>query len=545
MTDNHSRHESRDRPRGAALRLADPAPGGIFAVMGETRVDLRRLLQDLRDAYTGPLEETMLTEIVANALDSGAGDVSIAADSVARTLTVIDDGKGMGRSALARYHDLAVTSKRRGLGIGFAGVGIKLGLLISEEVVTETKTARARMSLATSWRLASRTRAPWRWVEPHALLDGSGTAVRLYLENALSRLLEPGFIEGSLLRNFRPLLDPAFDDILASQYPDGVRFRVNGRLLARTVPDPDQVLLQVRVGRQRKASGVGFLLRDSGLAEEERGIAVSTLGKVIRTGWDWLGVSPSRPADVGGLIEVPPLAESLTLNKADFVRAGPRGAVFLAYRKAIQEAVSTQLEAWGEGPETSGPRRPRPRSLERDLQSVLAGLSEEYPLLATLVERRRGGQRRLPLGGEPSPRGMVPGAGVGLEPAGEEEDGSDREKKGTQPERGSRETKLPDPAIPGGGARKIPGRYGLRIRFESRTDDASLGRLVESTVWVNDAHPAYRRAVASRSEGYHLALTVAMALASLAVEPVQVQGFVANFLARWGDVGRNGASRAR
>jgi signal transduction histidine kinase len=87
--------------------------------MGETRVDLLRLLEDLRDAYTGPLEETIFTEIVANALDSGAGDVSIAADSVARTLTVIDDGKGMGRKALSRYHDLAVTSKRRGRSIGF------------------------------------------------------------------------------------------------------------------------------------------------------------------------------------------------------------------------------------------------------------------------------------------------------------------------------------------------------------------------------------------------------------------------------------------
>ena len=37
--------------------------------MGETRVDLQHLLEDLRDAYTGPLEETILTEVVANALD--------------------------------------------------------------------------------------------------------------------------------------------------------------------------------------------------------------------------------------------------------------------------------------------------------------------------------------------------------------------------------------------------------------------------------------------------------------------------------------------
>lgn len=40
--------------------------------MGETRVDLQHLLEDLRDAYPGALEETILTEVVANSLDSGA-----------------------------------------------------------------------------------------------------------------------------------------------------------------------------------------------------------------------------------------------------------------------------------------------------------------------------------------------------------------------------------------------------------------------------------------------------------------------------------------
>jgi hypothetical protein len=37
--------------------------------MGETRVDLLHLFGDLRDAYPGSLEETVLTEIVANSLD--------------------------------------------------------------------------------------------------------------------------------------------------------------------------------------------------------------------------------------------------------------------------------------------------------------------------------------------------------------------------------------------------------------------------------------------------------------------------------------------
>ena len=77
--------------------------------------------------------------------------------------------------------------------------------------------------------------------------------------------------------------------------------------------------------------------------------------------------------------------------------------------------------------------------------------------------------------------------------------------------------------------------FGLTIGFEDRPHDPELGRLEESTVWVNTAHPAYRRAVASRSEGYHLALSVAMSLAPLAVESSDEVAFVSAFLSRWGE----------
>jgi hypothetical protein len=62
-----------------------------------------------------------------------------------------------------------------------------------------------------------------------------------------------------------------------------------------------------------------------------------------------------------------------------------------------------------------------------------------------------------------------------------------------------------------------------------------MARLVDSTVWINEAHPAYQRALASRSVGYHTALAVALALASLAVEPVDEHAFITQFLAHWGD----------
>lgn len=107
--------------------------------MGQTRVDLLHLLEDLRDAYPGSLEETIVTETVANSLDSGARTIAFTADAESATLTIVDDGGGMTRAQLRRYHDLAATSKRRGKGIGFAGVGIKLALLACDDVVTESR----------------------------------------------------------------------------------------------------------------------------------------------------------------------------------------------------------------------------------------------------------------------------------------------------------------------------------------------------------------------------------------------------------------------
>src|SRR5437016_12574551 len=197
--------------------------------MGETRVDLLHLLEDLRDAYPGSVEETILTEIVANSLDSHASRVSLQTDPAQSLLTVVDDGAGMRRRELARYHDIAASAKSRGEGIGFAGVGIKLGLLVCEEVLTETR--RASSHVASRWNRASRHKAPWKWVPAPGLIAERGTAVRLKLRNPLSPLLDAGFLEGTLRRHFQPLLDPTFDEFLSAHYPKGVSIDVNGRRL--------------------------------------------------------------------------------------------------------------------------------------------------------------------------------------------------------------------------------------------------------------------------------------------------------------------------
>jgi hypothetical protein len=493
--------------------------------MGQTRVDLLHLLEDLRDAYPGSLEETILTEIVANSLDSGARRISIRADPAEAVLVVVDDGGGMARRELARYHDIAASAKQRGEGIGFAGVGIKLGLLVSEEVLTETR--RGAKHAATRWRLASRHKAPWRWVDPPGFVEGRGTGVCLKLRNPLSPLLDSGFVEATVRRHFEPLLDPAFVDVLSPYYPQGVALLVAGRplhTLSEGLP-AGRTPVVLRLPRKRRPAAFGYLERsEAALDERRQGIAVSTRGKVIRRGWDWLGLTPLAADHVTGLIEAPELAGALTLNKSDFLRAGPQGLAYLGYRKAIQQVVAAQLAEWGEGREAEERAQRRiARPIERDLENVLVGLAADFPALSALVERHAGGQRRLPSGGAPRPVSVSPPLSASAE---------DTHQR-TEPA-------APRPTTqammnPGARGRARPTRYGLTIKFEERPDSDDLGRLIETTVWVNTTHPAYRRAVGSRAEGYHTALAVAMALAPLAADAGGAQEFLTRFLTRWGE----------
>ncbi|MBI4521263.1 MAG: ATP-binding protein [Gemmatimonadetes bacterium] len=538
--------------------------------MGETRVDLQHLLEDLRDAYTGALEETILTEVVANALDSGATRVRLLTNPADATLTIVDDGRGMQRRELARYHDVAASTKRRGEGIGFAGVGIKLGLLVSREVVTETR--RGSTHVATRWHLASRHRAPWKWIPPPGLTASRGTAVRLTLTSQLSPLLDAGYLDETIRRQFEPLLDPTFDELLRRHYPNAVAFEVDGRELTRgAVPGSERIPISIRLGRRRTPSVSGFIERNPRLAAGREGVAISTFGKVIKRGWDWLGLAPTARALISGLIEAPDLAECLTLSKNDFIRVGARGASYLAYRKAIQEVVSRQLAEWGDGRDTEA--RPRLTRLGRDLERVLEDLADDFPLLRSLVDRRAGGQKRLPMPGRgdvrvPAPlfADASPGPDAAAEGRASWPAGGDTGKSPVEPASPQPEPPPPSPEeMPQSGdrsapedaalatkdgrprahiaatgtsdtvsGRRRPARYGLLVRFESRPADSELGRLVDSTVWINDAHPAYTRAVASRSLGYHTALAVALALAPLAVEADEEHTFITQFLAHWG-----------
>ena len=341
---------------------------------------------------------------------------------------------------------------------------------------------------------------------------------------------------------------------------------VDGRQLATVDRGrSERAPIAIRLGRRRTPSARGHVERTGVVPADRDGIAISTFGKVIKRGWDWLGLTPAAHGRITGMIEAPDLAACLTLSKNDFIRSGARGATYLAYRKALQEVVSRQLAAWGDRHDET---RPRTARLERDLEHVLEDLAEDFPLLRSLVDRRPGGQKRLPMpgrGGERVPASLFADIPMGHEPSdavagggasgaavsGEPATSTPEPPIESPPEpiTGEGEPRAREPhtlhegqthaqaaagALDAVAGSRRPARYGLLVQFESRPGESELGRLVDSTIWINDAHPAYTRAVGSRSLGYHTALTVALALAPLAVEPSREHSFITQFLAQWG-----------
>ncbi len=502
--------------------------------MGQTRINLKHLLEDIRDSYPFPEEETIITELVANALDSGASTVWFDPHPSRKTLTVRDDGQGMGRGSLKGYHDIASSTKVRGKGIGFAGIGAKLSLLICEAVTTESRSGRSHH--ATRWHLESPLKAPWRYVEPPGLVpEGSnGTAVSFHLHSPHSRLLDIPWLEEVLRRHFEPLLHPRFVEAIYNRLRSSpFCFLVAGSLLeggAGGFPPERSRFFPIHLGARRTLAGFGWLGSSlDSLPDEKRGLGAATYGKVIKRGWEWLGIRPGNPERITGMIEIPGLAALLTTNKADFLKDSASLKQYYRYRKAVLKMVEPALAELGEweAAQNLSPKKAYPS--QREIEQVVAGLVGDFPELRPLLDSRL---RAIPGGGE-GEEGKPPEEAAG--PAKTEAVQPEGAEKPSNPPPGSEKPAKEPPPMEKADTPRKPA--GLRITFDLRPDRPELGWLSGTTVCVNQAHSAYRRAVQSRSESYHIAVTVAWVLSQYVEHEKSLSAFLNRFLEGWGKEG--------
>ncbi|MDI6891242.1 MAG: hypothetical protein QMC83_09970 [Thermodesulfovibrionales bacterium] len=347
-----------------------------------------------------------------------------------------------------------------------------------------------------------------------------GTAVIIELLNQNSPLLSEEFILKTIKKHFYPLLDQKFFRAILNQlYKKEVEFFVDGKKIEMEGSPAPQSFKSFRVltdKRSKSLAGFGYLAKsESELNPEFSGIGISTYGKVIKWGWDWLGILPKSPFKISGLVEIPALAEILTTNKNDFLRDSASLKKYYKFRKAIQSAILPILAELREERFSFESDIKRLKPLEKEIEESLRYLLNNFPELTPLVGVRRKVFKDEILSpvNEPSIK-IIPEEIKTEEKIEEEIKRKIREGLETKTER----TKIPT----------------LTIGFEKNSSQSDLARIIKNTILVNTNHAAYQRAREENSEEYHLLLSVAWILSKYLEESHSPQDFIAQFLASWG-----------
>lgn len=527
--------------------------------MHETRVNLKHLLEDIRDSYPLSLEEVIINELIANALDSGASQISffiteagnigstpsIAEGSgtgnepIQRLFTIADNGKGMNRKELAEYHNIAASTKTRGRGIGFAGVGAKLSLLISNAVITESRGPRRSQS-ATTWHLASTTRAPWKFIPfSGKFLPTQGTTVTMALAHGDSPLVSADFVRQTIISHYFPVFVPEFREaIFKFIYKKGVDFFINGQKvdISEKVITQQAKLFRVYLGgrRAKQPAGFGYItLHETDEPFGRFGLAISTYGKIIKYGWEWIGVTPKINTNIYGIVEIPGIAQILTINKMDFLKDSASLKKYYKFRKAIQEAVLPILEALGqqqEPKEKSQALKPLAADMDRTIKNMMPDFPELAPLLGVKKVSGKNASRMF----EDNPLvGVV--ETMDKEPISQET--ITKIPASAESPVGRQETN--NPKNPKSAKKKSKKGPAIYIGFETGEENGLLSHMVESRILVNTMHPSYIRALEAGYADYHVVFCVAWTLSQFLDEKHSTHQFINHFLASWGETGNN------
>lgn len=473
-----------------------------------SKVNARHLLEDLAGGYTYALPEAVLVELVANSLDAGASNIRITLNEKAATLSVEDDGRGMNDEEFECYHDLAESRKVKGSGIGFAGLGAKLGHLLASKVVTESRSRDSRVASTWGFRGAD---LEWKKARSRSLRF-EGSKVTLHLKKRASTMARRDFIEITLRSHFAALLDPFISQIYTREsiYPQGVTFWIDGEALEKQAAGHSDDIeaakeIEITVGRRNKrvaARGV-FTLTSRPLPEDQQGIGVATYGKTIRR--DTLGVHPRRPDRVTGLIETPELVECLTFTKQDFLSTGTKGEKYRRLRRELSKAFAAWLHEIGEV-EPPQERRRAPRRLEQETAKIVRRIPElRYLFGARMREQVLA----------PDPDGEIQSTVADMMHLSSTEGQGNSQGNGVPTFEGADEGQALMPNLEGTEqARQRPRtiRSGPRIERVAEPDREEMSWLEGEVIMLNTAHPTYLKAEGRRLIAYHERFAIYMAL---------------------------------
>ena len=504
------------------------------ATIHRSKINFRRLVTDLVGMYSEDIFDVVLSELVANSLDAKATLIEIRWDPSDRKLSVKDNGTGMSERQFAEYHDFAVELKRRGSGIGFAGLGAKLSFDFADKVLTSTR--RGTVERGSMWFWDEEGGLSWTSTDSPRL-DGEGTTVEISLnEKYDTSRIDRDRIVQSLKRSYLPLFLEDFLDVYAAVgiYSNDLRFQVDGLTLEpdhseRALSFSNQSKFEVKRGRKSLGIGaIGVVDGDDNRLEIPYGVLLCTYGKAVKS--ELFGLPTGKLGNsLFGIYEIPDLSDFLTTNKSDFKdkpgRSRPLGKIL--------DLVKDQLRGYLEDQGVTLSDRKRgalSARIERELRSIV----DQLPELRDFGTNRLREQtlREDELGDIKA--SLADGNANSSENEGESGTKSGSGDGATSQEPAYEATQ--DGATPTRQRRARRSR-GPQVAFEDLPSRPEISWVDGDVITINSGHSAYSNRISgdpARLTYCMFAIAVAIDKAGLA-DPVEGMSYVDTFLSAWGN----------
>jgi len=495
----------------------------------ETKVNYRKLLNDIREAYPHDALETLIVETFANSLDAEAEHIEITVDP--ETYRILDDGKGMTRYEFKEYHNIASMTKERGSGgIGFAGVGAKIYLDKARYIYTETRSRR--FYGASEWQFLGEI-PKWKVVAPKGRVPGrTGTFVETKLGSEDAGRMTKKFVIECLRRNYNAVL-------LGWYGKKDVR--VNGTPITAWKPEKIEERYErpsAWIGRNR--ARILFVKANGEIPEDFRGVSIVVYGKTVVSG-EWFNQYALSADKIHGMVKADFLINAINTSKTQINKTSSK---WQRLRVEVGRILSDWLEDIGDKvtpPKVSSEIKRMTNEIEKSINRVILGSPELIDLANKFFQsiRKRktaikssGGELR---GREVEGMQRVPGTiggstlGHGVPTVGPEDgtgivEDADGNVEVTRVTRGM--------------------RAGIKISFSERINDPNEGFLdvATRTIMINTAHPAYKIAcglsVGRRRLAWHyhvLRTTVRTITREAAASEEEAKEFESKILTRWFD----------
>jgi hypothetical protein len=442
--------------------------------------DWKKLIRDFRDQFPYDSMTALIVETFANALDAKATKIDIFVDN--NTYRISDDGKGMTLHDFKEYHNIASLTKRRGEGIGFAGVGAKVFLDRAEYTITETKSRD--FSGATRWAFYDEL-LQWEPIQTSNKVESStGTyvEVKLKIDEDVSKL-NPLFVKETLQQYYNAVL---------LGYFFAQHVFVNGKEVEPWRVSEEEIEkkkeLDFRYGGHRIK---GFLIKSTKTFPAEfQGPFVVVFGKTVNQ--EWFRQYPLCPETFHGMILADHLIEILRTSKSDFERTS---MLWKKFHGKMGQVFSSWLDEIGAKP------RPPPvsdldemtKELERSVNEILK-MPELTDLANTIFQNII--QRTTAVKSEKAEAtgSQIEGSQITTGTIGGQDEGKGVATIGDEPGMGIAEDVSGIDPIERV-QRRI--RSGIKIGYDERSDPPqnSLEGWIDpgrQTIIINQGHPAWK-----------------------------------------------------